>query len=201
MASLQPALFPEIEGPDFIRSDDIAEVAKTVLSEHGKVGGPLFAVAKAIRDEEIYVLWLRNDKPYDPDKDEETHETVGKCIKAPGLWHDVTGFDVAIWLRGWFWDRWRPEQREAFTLHELLHVEIKRDKDDQAKVAVAKHDVEDFVAVMRLYGPVTGASAAYVRAATVRSVPPESAIACIGSNHVPGCEHTGGEIPPKRGEA
>lgn len=120
MARLQPALFPEFEGPDFIRDEAIETVGQAVLSAHGKVGGPLFEVARAVRDEEIRILWLRNDKPYDPEKDDEGHDTVGKCVKAPGLWHDVTGYDVAIWLRGWFFDKWRPEQREAFTLHELL---------------------------------------------------------------------------------
>lgn len=198
MASPQ-VMFPEIEGPDFIRDEAIEKVAQEVLSAHGKVGGPLFATAKAIRDEEVRVLFLRNDKPFDPEKDEETHEVVGKCVKAPGIWHDVTGYDVAIWLRGWFWDHWHPDQREAFTLHELLHIEVTRDKNEKAKVAVAKHDVEDFVAVMRLYGPVVGASAAYIRAATVRSVPPQSDIACVGNNHVPGCEHMGGEVPPAKG--
>jgi hypothetical protein len=198
MARLQPSLFPEIEGPDFIRSEAIEKVGEAVLSKHGKVGGPLFAVAKAARAEEIRILWLRNDKPFDPEKDDEGHDAVGKCIKAPGLWHDVTGYDVAIWLRGWFFDKWTAEQREAFTLHELLHVEIKRDKDDQVKVGVAKHDVEDFVAVVKAYGTVVGDSARYVRAATVQPAP-ESSIACVGSNHVPGCEHTGGDVPKRGG--
>lgn len=170
--ALQPALFPEIEGPDFVRDEAIADVGQTVLAHHGMVGGPLFAVATAVRDEEVRILWLRNDKPLDPDKDEGTHENVGRCVKAPGLWHDVTGYDIAIWLRGDFWDTWTPELREAFVLHELLHVEVTRDKDNQAKVATARHDVEDFVAVVRLYGPVVGHSAHYIRAATVRPADP-----------------------------
>ena len=166
--ALQPAMFPDIEGPEFLRDDAVAEVSRTVLSKHGKVGGPLFEVAKAIRDEEIHVLWLRNDREFDPNGEEVTHETAGKCIKASRLWHDVTGFHVAIWLLGYAWDRWTPEQQEAFVLHELLHVEIKRNKDLEAKVAVRKHDVEDFVDVVRLYGTVVGDSARYVRAATIK---------------------------------
>src|SRR5919108_353552 len=174
MARLQPALFPEIEGPDFTRSEAIDKVGQAVLSKHGKAGGALFEVARAARDEEIRILWLRNDKPFDPEKDDEGHDVVGKCVKAPRLWHDVTGYDVAIWLRGWFFDRWSEQEQEAFTLHELLHIEIKRDKDGQAKVAVAKHDVEDFVAVVRHYGTVVGDSARYVRAATVQPAKDES---------------------------
>jgi hypothetical protein len=164
----QPAMFPEIEGPDFIRDEAIAAVGQTVLSAHGKVGGPLFEVAGAVRNEDIRILWLRNDKPFDPDKEEETHETVGKCIKAPGVWHDVTGYDIAIWLRGYFWDRWPEELREAFTLHELLHIEIRTPKSGAIKAAIRKHDVEDFVEVVKRYGPVVGDSARYIRAATLK---------------------------------
>lgn len=164
----QSRLFPEIESPDFIRDEAIAAVAKEVLSAHGKVGGPVFEVAKAIRDDEVNLLWLRNDKPFDELNEDLNHDTAGKCIKAPGVWHDVTGFDVAIWLRGYWWDRWDAHVCQAAVLHELLHVEIKRTKNGQAKVAIRKHDVEDFVAVAKLYGPIFGEAGAYVRAATVR---------------------------------
>jgi len=164
----QPRLFPEIESADFIRDDAIAGVGKDVLSTHGKIGGPVFEVAKAIRDGEVNVLWLRNDKPFDELNEDLNHDTAGKCIKAPGVWHDVTGYDVAIWIRGYWWDKWDPRIREAAILHELLHVEIKRTKDLAAKVAIRKHDVEDFVAVAKLYGPIFGDAASYVRAATVK---------------------------------
>lgn len=164
----QPRLFPEIESPDFIRDDAIAAVGQTVLSAHGKVGGPLFEVARAIRDDEVNVLWLRNDKPFDELNEDLNHDAAGKCIKAPGVWHDVTGYDVAIWIRGYWWDKWDARTREAALLHELSHVEVKRTKDGQAKVAIRKHDVEDFVAVAKLYGPIFGDAASYVRAATVK---------------------------------
>lgn len=204
----QPAMFPEIDGPDFLRDEAIQKVGEEVLWAHGKVGGPLFEVAEVIHNEDIRILWLRNDKPFDPTKDEESHENVGKCIKAPGLWRDVTGYDVVIWLRGYFWDRWPAEIREASVLHELLHVEVKRNKNEEARVATRKHDVEDFVAVVKLYGPVVGDAARYIRAATIRATP-DSDIACVGSNHVPGCEHMAGDVPkrttpdftPAQGEA
>jgi hypothetical protein len=218
MARLQPSMFPDIEGPDFVRSEAIADVAETVLTKHGRVGGAgrLFPVARAIRDEEIRVLWLRNDKPFDPEKDDLDHDAVGKCIKAPTLWHDVTGYDIAIWIRGYFWDRWEALLQEAVVLHELLHIEINRDKDDQVKLALRKHDLEAFADVARFYGPVEGEAQAYLRAAAVwdgdqvptsiksRTSRPKSAAAdvpaaappadpdalvCEGSNHVPGCEH------------
>jgi hypothetical protein len=158
MTSLDPVLWPEIEGPEFVRSSDVAAVAEAVLSEHGKAGGVprVFDTARAIRDGEIHVLWLLNDKPFDELNEEKSHDAAGKCLKAPRLWHDVTGFDLAIWIRGYFWRRAEPRVRQAMLLHELLHVEIRRTKENEAKVSIRKHDVEDFVDVVRHYGPIFG---------------------------------------------
>jgi len=54
--ALQPVMFPEIEGPDFVRSTEVAGVAEDVLRIPGKVGGigRLHPVARAIADEEIH---------------------------------------------------------------------------------------------------------------------------------------------------
>jgi len=173
--ALQPALFPEIEEPDFVRSSEVAGVAEDVLRIHGKVGGVgrLHPVARAIADEEIHVLWLLNAKPFDPEKDEEGHDAAGKCVKAPALWHDVTRFDVVIWIREFFWSRWDEATRRAAVLHELLHVEVDRDRNNQAKVRIRKHDVEDFVDVVRHYGPIFGEGPALVRAAAAFRGHPE----------------------------
>jgi hypothetical protein len=168
---LNPVMFPEIEGPEFVRSSEMAELARDVLAEHGAMGGvaDAYDTARAIADEEIHVLWLLNCKTFDEATEERNHDAAGKCIKAPRLWHDVTGFDVVIWIREHFWAEWDDHVRRAALLHELLHVEIKRDKENNAKVAVRKHDVEDFVAVVKHYGPIfgygNGGSPAYVRAA------------------------------------
>ena len=167
MAQLQPSMFPDIEGPDFVKSSEVADVGETVVRIHGRGIGQLGPVAEAITEEEIHVLWLLNTKPFDPEKDEEGHDAAGKCIKAPGLWHDVTGYDVAIWIREYFWKQWDEPTRRAAILHELLHVEVDRDKDDQVKVKIRKHEVEDFVAVALAYGPIFGDAPRYVRAAAV----------------------------------
>jgi len=173
--ALQPVMFPEIEGPDFVRSTEVAGVAEDVLRIHGKVGGigRLHPVARAVAADEIHVLWLLNAKPFDPAKDEEGHDTAGKCLKAPALWRDVTGFDVATWIREYFWNRWDEQTRRAAVLHELLHVEVDHDKAGQAKVRIRKHDVEDFVDVVRHYGPIFGEGPALVRAAAAFGGHPE----------------------------
>lgn len=173
--AVEPVMFPDVGGVEFVRSSEVKELADDVLDRHGRSGGVprLHPVAQAILREEISVLWLLNCKPFDPDKDEEGHDVAGKCLKVPGLWRDITGYDVAIWIREYFWREWPADTRRAALLHELLHVEVTHNKDDEVKVAVRKHDVEDFVDVVRHYGPLFGDGPALVRAAALYAGEPE----------------------------
>lgn len=175
MTALQPAMFPDLATADFYRSDELDVVAEEVMRRHGHMGGlvRLMPVVEAIENGEIRVLFLMNGKPLAEADDPEAHDVAGKCIKAPAIWHDVTGYDIAIWIRDAIWTGLTGHARRAIVLHELLHVELIRDKDDQAKVAVRKHDVEDFVDVARHYGPIAGEGARYVRAAAAFAGQPE----------------------------
>jgi len=181
MGAPQQAAFPEIDGPDFVRSSEVEAVAEKVLELHGAIGGVprLHPIAEAIRDQELRIMWLLNEKPFNDEvEDDQEPEVAGRCVKAPKLWRDVTGIDVAIWARKHFWDDFNTELRRALVLHDLLHIEVKRDKDGQAKFALRKHDVEDFVDVARQYGPsaLAGDGGRYVRAAALFAGEPEPAI-------------------------
>lgn len=247
--AVQAHAFPEIEGPEFVRSSEVEAVAEKVLELHGGVGGVprVHPIAEAVRDGELRIMWLLNEKPFNDEvEDDQEPEIAGRCIKAPKLWRDVTGVDVVIWARKHFWDSFGTELRRALILHELLHIEVKRTKDGEPKYSTRKHDVEDFVDIARQYGPsaLAGDGARYVRAAALFAGEPEPAIRkrtstpkeiahavvdaivadpdarasdhatiernaaeiadddrlrCVGSNHVPGCEH----FPdvPKRAQA
>src|SRR6185369_1918645 len=174
----QPKIFEDLEGPEFVRSSEVEAVAEKVLELHGGIGGVarLHPIAEAIRDDELSILWLFNEKPWnDEAEDDQEPEVAGRCVKAPRIWHDVTGHHFAIWIRKHFWDEFGTELRRAVILHELLHIEVKRDKDNQPKFAVRKHDVEDFVDVARQYGPsaLAGEGGRYVRAAALFAGEPE----------------------------
>ena len=149
-----PHMFPDIDASQFVESSAVAKVADSVLRHHGREGevGRLFNVARAIRDDEIRVLFMINAKPFDPLKDDIKHDAIAKCVKAPTLWHDVTGYDAVIWCRGWFWDQFLDEQREALLLHELLHLEVEYDEDGEVQLRVRKHDLEEFTDVAQRFG-------------------------------------------------
>lgn len=171
----QPAMFPEIESPDFVKSDEIRETGEAVIRLHGGIGGVprLHPIAEAVGEGELSILWLLNTRPFDPDKDADEHGVAGKCVKAPALWRDVTGYHFAIWIREHFWAEWPTDVQRAAVLHELLHIDVERDKNGQAKFSVRKHDVEDFVDVVRQYGPLFGDGARLVRAAAQHAGEPE----------------------------
>ncbi len=176
--ALQSPLFPELESPDFIYSEEVTEVAADVLGRHGHVGSKagvarLRPVAEALENGELHIVYLSNTKPLAEGEDPSKHDVAAKCVKAPRLWHDVTGVDVAIWVREAVWTGLDEQSRHGVLLHELLHVEVTRDKDDQVMLAVRKHDVEDFTDVIRHYGPIAGDAASYVRAAAAFSGQPE----------------------------
>lgn len=154
----EPVLFPELEGPEFVPSEEIERVAEEVLERHGRGGakavGIVGTVREAIADELIRIAYVLNTKPFDPVTEEATHDVVGRCVKAPKLWHDVTGIDVVIWIRADFWNRFDARARAAIVLHELSHVRITFDKEGQLKLKLREHDVEEFIGVVRFYGPI-----------------------------------------------
>ncbi len=153
--ALEPVLFPDLVGPDFIRSSDIERVAEAVLDRHGRAGGiaSVKRVRSAILDEAIRVEYLLNTKPFDPMKDDVKHDAIAKVVKAPRLWHDVTGIDLVVWVRAYFWDQFDDRARSGVLLHELLHVDVDIDpKTNVVSVGLLDHDVEEFIAAVRHYG-------------------------------------------------
>ncbi len=56
-------------------------------------------------------------------------------------------FTIEIWRT--IWDRLTPEHREALVDHELHHCWV----DDNGKLVILKHDLEEFANVVRRYGP------------------------------------------------
>ena len=164
--AIEPVLFPDLEGPEFVRSSEVADVADLVLDRHGRAGGigALKATREALVDGAISIAYLLNTKPFDPLKDDVTHDAIAKCVKAPALWHDVTGLHGAIWIRSYFWDQFDEKARAGVVLHELLHLQVAEDEDGQVKLRLRKHDVEEFIHVVRHYGAYVPGRKALVEA-------------------------------------
>ena len=75
-------------------------------------------------------------------------DTAAKFVKAPPLWHDLTGIDAVIWVASWAWEMFNERQRQALVAHELNHADV----DEDGKLSARPHDVEDFAWVVRRFG-------------------------------------------------
>jgi hypothetical protein len=158
----QPGMFPVV--PAFVLAPDVVDVAARVLGRFDE----LREVREAINDGDVVVTFWFDNAPFDPVKDEITHDTIGKAMKAPPFWKVATGMDAAIIVSAAFWEVFSTEQREATLLHELSHIEIARNKSGQATgVRISKHSIEEFTAVIRYYGSWLPDRAAFFKAFSV----------------------------------
>jgi len=122
---------------DYRRSDEVQGIAERLIAQHADT----FA---DVRDLAVIYLLRR----VDGEMDVKTIDALAKCVKAPALWRDVYGVDVAIWVDERYWQRFDARRREAVIMHELLHIGV----TDAGKVKLQDHSVEEFGMVARLYG-------------------------------------------------
>lgn len=125
----------------FVRSEEVEAVAATVISDHDGRLGDLT---------DFRIAYLLN---YDKVTSDETGvHAIAKAVKAPALWQALGGWDAAVWVQADAWKALAPRQRLAVVYHELLHFYV----TEKGGLAIAKHDVEEFIAVASEYGPWHG---------------------------------------------
>lgn len=139
---VRPPQDAEFDG-DFITSQDIGGLAKTLIARH-----PQLAYLEGARV--IYVWKRRGGKS-------GGNRTLGKCQKPAGLLRHFSGADYVVWIAA---DHARdlgfaPREIEAVTFHELLHTEWIEEDEDTGKghFGLCGHDFEGFVAELDAYGP------------------------------------------------
>ncbi|MCD6214418.1 MAG: hypothetical protein J7J46_05540 [Candidatus Desulfofervidus sp.] len=83
----------------------------------------------------------------------EKSSFFGKCSRATGKWSYLTGYDYVIEVWEPFWSRVSDHAKEALIYHELLHIQKQVTTKGKVKWILRKHDVEEFLDVVREYGP------------------------------------------------
>jgi len=73
---------------------------------------------------------------------------LARFVKAPPLWHGLTGYDAVIRVEDWAWRNLAADQQEALVAHELCHGSM----SEKGALRVVKHDLEEFGFVVRKYG-------------------------------------------------
>ena len=139
MATAATAL--DQERSDYVEAPDMKKIATALIRRHPTIA----AVTEDLR----VGYRLRLGEPAG-----EGEAAIAMCQKAPPLWRDESGLDVVIWAWSFWWEQFDERQREALTLHELLHV----DRTEKGAVKLRRHDVEEFVTVVHEYGDWSGFS-------------------------------------------
>lgn len=127
----------EIGKKNYVLSDEVKEVAKTVLSKNrNRLDGDY---------DRVKVEYM---KVY-PDI---TPTTAGRCVRASKLLKFFSDSDVVIEVSGELWDKLPESTREILMLHEMMHVGTKWNKKGEMSVGLVRHDVQDFYLIVKEYG-------------------------------------------------
>jgi hypothetical protein len=159
--------FPETAEPEFVEAPEVEVLARTLLARHEELVS--LAAETQGEDATISIAYVFDTAPFDPAKDEVTHETLGKATKASPLWRCLTDHHAVIAIRRYFWERFDESRRSAVLFHHLLHVEV----TGPGKIRIRKHSVEEFTAVVARYGPYLPDRKAFVDAAAAWEPTPE----------------------------
>lgn len=116
----------------------------------------------------IAVAWMLDVKP-----DRDGHLTLGRLKKATDLDREFREYDLVVMLNSTVWKNLDNKQRTALVDHELCHAALQRDKNgepirderDRLCYRTRKHDIEEFVAVVKRHGMYLSDIAELVKAA------------------------------------
>jgi len=79
-------------------------------------------------------------------------EYAGKIQKPGGVWRFLSDYDYVVLVHKASWDSFNERQRKALIYHELLHITYKTDKNGKKHWKIRKHDIEEFMDVIREFG-------------------------------------------------
>jgi len=73
---------------------------------------------------------------------------IGHCMKVPAAMRAIVDTEFLIWISAKYYKSATMVQRRALLDHELMHIII----DDDGRLAVRTHDIEEFAAIIGRYG-------------------------------------------------
>ena len=121
-----------------------------VRDEYRQIGEDLIVTAPeldVLRDSAVNIVFLGSDF----EKKSQGRTVFGECEKIPGKYRWAIDYDMAIIVYEPNVERFSPEQLRILLLHELMHVGVKEDGNEETYYVVP-HDVEDFRAIIDKYG-------------------------------------------------
>lgn len=95
----------------------------------------------------VSLMWAHAFKP-----DRDGNVTWGQVKKVSPLEQQYHDHDFVILLNAGVWQELSPEHRRALVDHELNHCGASTNDEGDVTYYLVKHDLEEFVSVVRRYG-------------------------------------------------
>jgi len=118
----------------YIDAPEVEAVAKEIINSLPLIDGINEAKIK-------YLFLLKKHSEY-----------AGKIQKPGGVWRFLSDYDYVVLVHKPSWDRFNERQRKALIYHELSHITYKTDKEEKKHWKLRKHDIEEFIDVIREFG-------------------------------------------------
>lgn len=100
-----------------------------------------------IAESGVDIVYLASDS----EKKKSGRVIYGECEKVPNKWKWAAPYDFAITIYQPNVERFTEAQLRILLLHELLHVGVEVDGNEE-KYFVSPHDYEEFTVILRRYG-------------------------------------------------
>ena len=123
---------------------------RRIDEEYAEIGASLIAtdsLLEYIRESEVTIVYLASDQ----EKTKSGKEVFGECEKVPDKYKWAVPCDFTVTIFEPNVERFSREQLEILILHELLHVGIEKDGNEETYY-IRPHDVEDFREIIDRYG-------------------------------------------------
>lgn len=116
-----------------------AEIAASLIREDPAL--------EYIRNSDVTIVYLSSDR----EKKSKGRFIFGECEKVPEKWKWSVPCDFTITVFEPNVERFSDEQLRILILHELLHIGIEKDGNEE-KHYIVPHDIEDFRIILERYG-------------------------------------------------
>lgn len=123
---------------------------REINEEYAQIGMELIQEDEAleyIRNSQVTIMFLESDR----EKKGKGKVIFGECEKVPDKWKWAVPCDFTITIFEPNVERLTEEQMRILLLHELLHVGIEIDGNEE-KYYTVSHDIEDFRIILERYG-------------------------------------------------
>lgn len=123
---------------------------RTINEEYSEIAHDLIEsedTLKYIKDSQATIIYLGSDR----EKKSRGRVIFGECERIPDKYKWAVPCDFTITLYEPNIERFTEEQLRVLILHELLHVGIEQDGNEE-QYFVIPHDIEDFRLILERYG-------------------------------------------------